>query len=106
MLTIDKSKTVLLVMDFQNDIVDSKGMFGAQGIANQVQEKQDREHGQGDGRGEEWRRAAHPCRRGVPAGTSGDRTRDAIRQEVKLLDRAGPMLTCSGRAAARSECGQ
>ena len=27
-------------MDFQNDIVDSKGMFGAQGIANQVQEKQ------------------------------------------------------------------
>lgn len=39
MLTIDKAKTALLVMDFQNDIVDPKGVIGAQGMAAQVQEK-------------------------------------------------------------------
>jgi nicotinamidase-related amidase len=39
-LTIDTTKTALLVMDFQNDIVDPKGLFGSQGQAAQVQEKQ------------------------------------------------------------------
>jgi nicotinamidase-related amidase len=39
MLTIDKAKTALLVMDFQNDIVDPQGAFGSQGMAAQVQEK-------------------------------------------------------------------
>jgi nicotinamidase-related amidase len=39
MLTIDKAKTALLVMDFQNDIVDPKGVIGTQGMAAQVQEK-------------------------------------------------------------------
>ncbi len=36
MPTIDASKTALFVMDFQNDIVDPKGMFGAQGLADKV----------------------------------------------------------------------
>lgn len=39
MLTIDQAKTALLVMDFQNDIVDPKGAIGSQGMAAQVQEK-------------------------------------------------------------------
>ena len=40
MHTIDKNRTALLVMDFQNDIVDPKGLFGSQGIADQIREKQ------------------------------------------------------------------
>jgi len=39
MLTIEKARTALLVMDFQNDIVDPKGVMGAQGMAARVQEK-------------------------------------------------------------------
>ena len=40
MPTIDKNRTALLIMDFQNDIVDPKGLFGSQGIAAQIAEKQ------------------------------------------------------------------
>jgi len=36
---LDLAKTALLVMDFQNDIVDLKGILGSQGVAAQVQEK-------------------------------------------------------------------
>ena len=39
MVTLEKAKTALFVMDFQNDIVDPKGVLGAQGMAAQVQEK-------------------------------------------------------------------
>jgi nicotinamidase-related amidase len=39
MLAIEKTKTALLVMDFQNDIVDPEGAFGRQGMAVQVAEK-------------------------------------------------------------------
>ncbi len=39
MLNLNKTQTALLVMDFQNDIVDPKGKFGSQGMAAQVQEK-------------------------------------------------------------------
>jgi len=39
MLTLEKPKTALLVMDFQNDIVDPEGSFGRQGMAAQVAEK-------------------------------------------------------------------
>jgi nicotinamidase-related amidase len=39
MLTIDKAHSALLVMDFQNDIVDPKGVIGSQGMATRVQEK-------------------------------------------------------------------
>jgi len=35
---LDRAKTALLVMDFQNDIVDPKGVLGSQGIAAQVHE--------------------------------------------------------------------
>jgi nicotinamidase-related amidase len=41
---IDVAKTGLLVMDFQNDIVDPKGVMGSQGMAAQVQEKKAIEH--------------------------------------------------------------
>ena len=36
---LDLTKTALLAMDFQNDIVDPKGAIGGQGMAAQVQEK-------------------------------------------------------------------
>ena len=36
MTSINASKTALLVMDFQNDIVDPKGALGSQGLADQV----------------------------------------------------------------------
>lgn len=33
---MDTRRTALLVMDFQNDIVDPKGLFGSQGIADRI----------------------------------------------------------------------
>jgi len=39
MLDIETSRTALLVMDFQNDLVDPEGAFGSQGAADQVKEK-------------------------------------------------------------------
>ena len=39
MLGFDTSRTALLVMDFQNDMVDPDGAFAAQGWAAEVQEK-------------------------------------------------------------------
>lgn len=39
MLDLDPSRTALLVMDFQNDMVDPEGAFASQGWASQVQEK-------------------------------------------------------------------
>ncbi len=41
---VDVAKTALLVMDFQNDIVDAKGVMGSQGMAAQVQEKKATQH--------------------------------------------------------------
>jgi nicotinamidase-related amidase len=38
-LDIENPRTVLLVMDFQNDLVDAEGAFGSQGAAAQVKEK-------------------------------------------------------------------
>ncbi len=38
-MDIEKARTALLLMDFQNDIVDPKGKFGSQGMAAEVQEK-------------------------------------------------------------------
>lgn len=36
---VDVAKTALLAMDFQNDIVDPKGVMGSRGMAAQVQDK-------------------------------------------------------------------
>jgi nicotinamidase-related amidase len=38
MLEIDSTRTALLVMDFQNDMVDPEGAFASQGWASQVRE--------------------------------------------------------------------
>lgn len=37
-LELDPRATALVLMDFQNDIVDPQGKFGSQGVAQQVQE--------------------------------------------------------------------
>jgi nicotinamidase-related amidase len=39
MITIDPARTALLVMDFQNDMVDPEGKFGSQGSAAEVERK-------------------------------------------------------------------
>jgi nicotinamidase-related amidase len=39
MLDIETPRTALLVMDFQNDLVDPEGVFAAQGSAAEVKEK-------------------------------------------------------------------
>ena len=39
MLDIETSRTALLVMDFQNDLVDPEGAFASQGTAAEVKEK-------------------------------------------------------------------
>ena len=39
MITIDPARTALLVMDFQNDMVDPEGKFGSQGWAAEVERK-------------------------------------------------------------------
>lgn len=39
MLDIDTTRTALLLMDFQNDMVDPGGAFASQGWASEVQEK-------------------------------------------------------------------
>lgn len=40
MTSIDRTRTALLLMDFQNDMVDPKGAFASQGWASQIEEKQ------------------------------------------------------------------
>jgi nicotinamidase-related amidase len=39
MISIDPARTALLVMDFQNDMVDPEGKFGSQGWAAEVERK-------------------------------------------------------------------